>query len=86
MAPEQEARAMTGLSRCGMPRPRSRLRVAMTNPDRPSRTTLSVSEKAHASVKRMQARMKARLGYRVTQSEAVIRGMEALEREQENGK
>lgn len=55
----------------------------MTNPDHLVRTTLSVSRKAHAAVIRMQKTLKERLGYRVTQSEAIVRGMEALEREQE---
>lgn len=57
----------------------------MTRPEPLARTTLSVSDKAHAAVVKMQAKLRDRLGYRVTQSEAVIRGMEALEREQASG-
>lgn len=58
----------------------------MTSQDRPSRTTLSVSEKARARVKSMQSVLRRRLGYKPAYSEVVIKGMEALEREQEAGK
>jgi hypothetical protein len=52
----------------------------MTTPDRKQ---LFVTKKVHASVTSMQATLSARLGYRVTQSEAVKRAVEALEREME---
>ena len=65
-------------------RPRTRLRAAMT--DRPPRKTLWVSKSAHDAVASMQRRLRKRFGYRVTQSEAVTKGMEALEREIEAGK
>ena len=58
----------------------------MTNPDPLARTTLSVSQKAQARVKSMQAALRRKLGYKPAYSEVVIRGMEALEREQEAGK
>lgn len=57
----------------------------MTNPDPLVRTTLSVSEKARARVKSMQDMLRGRLGYKPGYSEVVIKGMEALEREQESG-
>lgn len=58
----------------------------MTNPEPLERTTLSVSKRAHAAVASMQEALKRKLGYRVTQSEAVIKGMEALEREMRAGR
>lgn len=58
----------------------------MTRPEPLERTTVSISRKAHDRLKVMQERLKRRLGYKVSQSETVIRGMEALEREQENQK
>ena len=55
----------------------------MSNPDPLVRTTLSVSEKARNKVKTMQTVLRRRLGYKPAYSEVVIKGMEALEREQE---
>lgn len=56
----------------------------MASPDPLVRTTLSVSEKARNKVKAMQAVLKRRLGYKPAYSEVVIKGMEALEREERN--
>ena len=54
--------------------------------DRPPRKTLWVSKSAHTAVISMQKALARKFGYRVTQSEAVTKGMEALEREIEAGK
>jgi hypothetical protein len=55
----------------------------MTNPDlkQPPRKMLFVTSKVHEAVTSMQTTLTKRLGYRVTQSEAVKRAVEALERE-----
>jgi hypothetical protein len=47
----------------------------------PARKMLFVSANVHESVASMQSTLTQRLGYRVTQSEAVKRAVEALERE-----
>lgn len=57
----------------------------MTNPDQFARTTLSVTEHARAKVKAMQMWWRAHKGYKPNQSEMVIKGMEALQREQQAG-
>lgn len=54
--------------------------------DRPPRKLLFVSPNVHEAVSSMQKTLRRKLGYRVTQSEAVKRGMEALQREIEAGK
>ena len=59
--------------------------VEVARPARTPRKILMVSNKTHAAVSSMTRTLTDRLGYRVTQSEAVKRGMEALEREMENG-
>lgn len=56
----------------------------MNEVKRPARKLLFVSAGTHEAVSSMQKKLTDRLGYRVTQSEAVKRGMEALEREQAN--
>jgi hypothetical protein len=55
----------------------------MPQPDlkQPARKMLFVSSGVHESVTSMQTTLTQRLGYRVTQSEAVKRAFEALERE-----
>lgn len=58
----------------------------MTNPDRPERTTLSVSKKARARIKAAQDRLRPLFGYKPGYSELVTKGMEALEKEMEAGK
>lgn len=58
----------------------------MTELKQPDRKQLFVTKKVHASVSSMQTTLSARLGYRVTQSEAVKRAVEALEREMETGR
>lgn len=58
--------------------------MTSTSPEPLERTTLSVSRKAHAAVSSMQKTLTEKYGYRVVVSEVVIRGMEALEREQAN--
>lgn len=55
----------------------------MTTPARPERTTLSVSKKARQRIKTAQERLRKAFGYKPGYSELVIKGMEALEREQE---
>lgn len=59
----------------------------MTNRElaRPDRRLLWVSGAVHASVQSMQAKLRARLGYKPTQSEVVRKGLEALEREELGG-
>lgn len=54
----------------------------MNEVKRPARKLLFVSTSTHEAVSSMQKVLTERFGYRVTQSEAVKRGMEALEREQ----
>lgn len=56
----------------------------MTRPEPLERTTVSISRKAHDRLRVMQERLKRRLGYKVSQSETVIRAMEALGNEMEN--
>lgn len=56
----------------------------MTSPDPLVRTTLSVSEKARNKVKSMQAVLRRRLGYKPAYSEVIVKGMEALQREEEH--
>ena len=59
----------------------------MPNTDRPPRKTLWVTKKAHDAVSSMQELLAKKWDVtRVTQSEAVTKGMEALEREIEAGK
>jgi hypothetical protein len=55
----------------------------MTHPElkQPPRKMLFVSSNVHEAVTSMQTILTERLGYRVTQSEAVKRAVEALERE-----
>ena len=60
--------------------------MANSEPKKPARKLLFVSDNVHSAVSSMQKKLAARFGYRVTQSEAVKRGMEALEREIEASK
>ena len=58
----------------------------MTEVKQPPRKMLFVSPNVHEAVTSMQSALTERLGYRITQSEAVKRAIEALEREMGDGK